>query len=695
MSDKTEVTTDRYKYWTEEFASARKNSRKWRDKGKKIVKKFLDDRGENDESEESKVNLFFANVNTLQAMLYGNVPKVEVDRKFSDANDDVARVASVIGSRILQQDIEYSGEDFSTALRCVLEDRLLPGMGTARVKYEFKEKQVQVPAQIDPATGLELAPAYTETKIVDEKVPIIYVYWDDYLYGKARTHADVPWKAYRAYMDREELIERFGEELGNKIPLNSSGTEDKRQENGDVPPTEQADVWEIWDKKTRKVEWMVEGFDQILDVQEDPLELDGFFPEPMPFTANTTTTNYVPRADYILSQDLYTEIDRLQTRITLLTDACRAVGVYDKSNAEVKRIFEEGMENDLIPCDNWALLGEKGGLKGVIDWVPIEAIVNTINTLTQMLAAKVQQLYEVTGMSDILRGSSQKYEAAATSKAKVQFASIRVQRLQEEFARFASDIQCLKMEIIQKHFQPESILLQSNIQMTPDAQFAQQAIELLKNRDLCKWRIRIRPETLALADYAQLKEDRTAYINGVSLFMQSAAPLAEMDKSVVPTLLELMKWGLAGFKGANEIEGVMDRAIKQFTDKAKQPPPPPPPDPAVEKAKIEAQISQQEHQQKMQQEQGRMANEQAEFQQKMQLEREKFQAEVARDERRFMLEMDQLREKHRMQMIELNAELAAKREIAQIQMTEKAHAAKVQMESADHAARANKSGDSD
>jgi len=680
-----------YQKWVEEFASARKNLRKWHKEAKNVVKKFRDeDRNEDDGiGGETKLNLFFANTTTLMAMLYGSVPKVSVDRKFSDPNDDQARVASLMANRILQQDIEYAGEDFATSLRAVLEDRLIPGMGGARVKYEFDEKSETVPEQRDPNTGAILAPSFTRPMITNEKVEIVYTHWEDYLYSPARTHAEIWWKAYRSFMDREELVKRFGEEIGNEIPLTSDGPGNKEVGPEGNNDTQQAEVWEIWNKRTKKVEWIVEGFPKCLDIKEDPLQLDGFFPEPPPFIANTTTSKYVPRSDYAMAQDLYNEIDTLQTRISILTEACKLVGVYDKSAVSVSRIFKEGVENELIPVDNWAMLGEKGGLRGVMDWIPIEQVAKVIEILDGRLSVKIQQLYEVTGMSDILRGSSQPYEAAATSKVKAQFASIKVQKLQEEFARFASDLQSLKLEIIQKHFQPQSIIEQSNILMTPDANLAGAAIQLLKDRSKSRWRIQIKPESLALADYAQLKADRIDYINGVSMFMQSAKPLLELDKKATPILLELLKWGLAGFKGANEIEGVMDQAIKMYTDIAKQPDQQPPPDPQAEKIKMEMQLAQQEHQTKMQQEAARMENERREFTMKSELEQQRSMDERNRDERRFQQELVQMRQKHELEMESLRMKLAVQQETAEIKMEAQSHAAAVQMESRDSQTRAD------
>lgn len=658
-----------YKRWNAEFAAARPVVKKWHKEGDKVTRSFLGKDGNTpDEGGVAdinyRLNLFHANVTTLMAMLYGNTPKVEVDRSFADAKDDIGRVAAQMATRVLQQDIQAPGSTVINVLRNALEDRLLPGMGSARCKYDYTSKITTTPAILHEETGEELAPAVDEEEITKEWVEIIYTHWKDILWSPCRTYDELRWKAYRSYMYYDQLEKRFGEDVACKIPLGSKGPfapADSDSRDIDADPRQQAEVWEIWSKDDRKVFWYVEGYTQILAEEADPLKLRQFWPDPPPMIANVTTSRYIPRSDYAIAQDLYIQINELETRIAILTRACKCVGVYDKKQEGIKRVFNEAIENDLIPVDNWAAFAEAGGVKGVIDWVPIEAVAAVIQVLSEKQNNKIQQLYEVTGMSDILRGVAQKYEAAATSEAKAQFASIRVQSLQDEFARFAGDLQSIKLEIMQRHFDPYCFREQSNVDATPDAQFADQAIELLKDPDKAQWRIKVRPETLAQADYAQLQETRMKYITGVSTFMQSAAPLAQLDKKIVPVLLELLQWGLAGFKGSNEIEGVMDRAITTFTAQANQPEQPKP-DPAMEKIKAEMEMAKQEHAAKMQQDQQKFQLEMTEMQQEAQLKREEAQAKMEQEQQKFALEMKEMLMEFQMKMQEMNQEIRMERE---------------------------------
>ena len=79
--------------WQRELQAAKESVADWHKAGEKVVRRFLDKRDAGEEL-QSRLNLFTANVQTLRSMLYGRPPMVQVSRRFADATDDVARVAS-------------------------------------------------------------------------------------------------------------------------------------------------------------------------------------------------------------------------------------------------------------------------------------------------------------------------------------------------------------------------------------------------------------------------------------------------------------------------------------------------------------------------------------------------------------------------------------------------------------------------
>ena len=562
-----------YQRWQSELSASEKMLKRWHKRGNKTIEVFTDKRGAG-ESEYFKLNLFNSTVSVMRSLLFGKTPKVDVTRRYADPDDDVARVAAEILYRLLNNDTEESGRDFATALRCSLDDRLLPGFGLARVRYELETTEREIDATFG-VDGEELTPAFTDEQILSEEVAIDYVHWRDVRWGWARNWSDLPWLAFRSYLSKDEARRRFGDKAADNLDYKVRHAANKRDSTlANVADNwQKAEIWEIWNKSDRTVYWVSLGHDRLLDKKDDPFGLQGFWPCPKAMIANLTTTLMLPVPDYYIAQDLYREVDQLQTRIATLTEAVKAVGVYDSSCEGVQRMFKEGVENDLIPVENWSQFAEKGGIKGTVDWMPIQDVVNALDKLTARRDDAIALLYQVTGLSDMMRGAatSQGRVSATEQSLKARFGSIRIQALQDEFARFASDLAALKAEVICKHFDPQTIIEQSNMTHSFDRQLLGPAIELLKSSRAASWRIAIKPENVAMTDYAQLQSERSEYINALAMFMQSASPLVQYEPAAAPVLTELLKWGLAGFKGSSEVEGIIDKAIEQMQKKGQQP----------------------------------------------------------------------------------------------------------------------------
>jgi hypothetical protein len=607
--------------WVKELQGAKRRLDKFHKLGQRIVRRFTGDCKNASEGEGAELNIFNANVSVLQSMLFGTTPQVQVSRRFADSNDDVARVSALMLQRILQLDIEAPGSTVSDVLKQCLQDRLLPGLGIARVRYEVTTEKKTVEAVYDDM-GQEIAAAYEDEVVSDEAVITDYVHWRDFAWGWGRTWATIPWVGFRAYMTRDEAIARFGEAKASKLQYQHQKIDDQDgADQQDVWAT--APVWEIWCREEKKVYW--HSGTTLLEEQDDPLGLPGFFPCPMPLIANLTTTEFKPTPDFFLAQDLYNSVDILQTRITLLTQALRVVGVYDKSNDGLKRMLTEATENDMIPVDNWAMFAEKGGMRGTVDWLPIDVIATVLEKLIAVRNDTLNLLYEVTGMSDILRGSGDQYTSAAAEKLKAKFASIRVQAIQDRFADFASQLMTFEAVIISNHFSPETIARKSNIQYSEDAKFNPElipaAIQLIKDSDAAAYRVKIRPESVAMVDYAQLKAERTEYLTALSTFLQSGQAVMKQEPGAAPFLLKLMQWGLAGFRGSDEIEGVIDRAVEAMEKKGEQPPQPTP-------EQIKAQAEQQKAQLDIQKQMMKAAQEMQAINAKLQAELMTIKAET-------------------------------------------------------------------
>ena len=557
--------------WQEELESAEKELKKFWQRGRKVIKRYMD---EDDSSEDERYNVFWANVGVLKASLYANPPKPLVKREFDDYSDDEARVAAMMMQRLLTQGMVKPEDELNVAFRNCVEDRLVPGLGQIWLRYE----------PIIENTGLG-------EQITDEYVCTDYVYWEDFWWSPCRTWEECRWVARRVFMTKKEFKKRFpriSTELVSWSRKSSAKYGDK------VSPDDygvnKTEVFEIWDRTAKTVVFLSRACKVLLDRTEDPLNLDGFFPCPKPLLATHTTSSMVPKADYLMVQSQYRRLDNLTRRIRALEDAIQASGVYDKANAELGQLLPSS-GNKMIPVDNWAMYAEKGGMKGVVDWFPIEAVVNALDKLRELKAEAKAELYELTGISDIMRGVTKERETAYAQGLKAQYSSVRLQYVQGDVAAFIQHVLRIKADIISKHFQAQTIVKNSLIEMTPDAELAETAAGLIKDAWSFAFRIQVFADTLAIPDYNAERQGRIEFIGAVGQFISQAFPLIEMEPGAAPYMLQILQWGISAFRSAQSIEGVFDKAAVAITEKLAQPQQPKP-DPAMVKAQADVQAKQ-------------------------------------------------------------------------------------------------------
>lgn len=599
--------TNRYARWKGELKTAEEDLKPWHTRASKILDLYVDKKRSTDSLVDKRFNLFAANVDTLLAAMYANLPKIEVSRRFKDMDDDVGRVGSIILERTLQQNIEKTGTSFSCVVKQAIFDRLCPGAGMVWLRIE------------------DLPDGRKQTAIE-------HVHYTDFLWSPCRTWEERRWVARKVYIDRDAGVKRFGD-IFKQVPLDRKSQLESTQRSFEDEPhivVQQATVYEIWDRKARKVLWISKNFPRILDEKDDYYGLTNFEPCPMPLFASLTTDKVEPIPDYVKAQDQYDSLDVIAQRLECLYLAVKVVGVYNKANTGIAEMLSEGTDNALIPVDNWGMFAEQGGIKGQVDWLPLDQVTAAISILSQAAEAKKQQIYELTGISDIVRGATKATETATAQQLKANFASARQQKIQQEVEAFVVEIMRIKAELELRHFPPEYFLETSNIMATQDAPYVQQALQLLQNTIAADYRITIQPESMAQIDYASEKANRMELLSTVSTYFEKAMPLSVSSPLAAQMIFTMLKFAVAGFKAGKDFEGVIDKFIQQSEQMQRQAaanPQPPPPTPQ----QLEMQLKQQEMQLKAQIEGQKLSMEQAKLQSGQQLanvELQKAQAEL-------------------------------------------------------------------
>ena len=591
MAKVREVASEVQKY-LDMFTQYDKEYAKWEGRVEKILKRYRDERTTT--TAQSHYNILWANVQTLKAATFSRMPKPDVSRRFKD-NDPVARVAALLLERALDFEITHV-DDFQRSLTSCVYDRFLGGRGTTWIRYEpIIETDDMFVSEEDEDS--DMISEYLDI----EQAPVDYVHWKDFGHSSGRTWDEVNTVWRKVYMTRKMLKERFNEEqfgdLWKQIPLDASPDDTRTKMTEGV--TKRALIYEVWDREHKCVYWISKSMNRILDQRDDPLQLEEFFPCPKPLFATLTNESLVPVPDFTLYQDQANELDTLSDRIKGLVDALKVRGFYDAANPDLNRLFTEGDNNTLIPVKNYSAFAEKGGMKGSVEFVDLNPIASALNLAYQAMGQVKQQIYDITGISDIIRGASVASETATAQQIKGQYATLRLKTYQDEVAMFASSILRIKAQIICQHFQPETILKIGGAELLSDTdkQLVPQALELLKDNPMRTFRVEVATDSMLYADESQEKQDRVEFLSAASSFLEKGAQVAQMSPDLVPLMMDMLKFGVTGFRVGRTLEGEFDTfADKEKEKQAQMAANPPQPSPEQIKAQMETQKMQAEMQ---------------------------------------------------------------------------------------------------
>lgn len=614
--------------WRREIELYEKEFDNWTTRGDKIVKRFRDDRDSQDDARR-QFSLLYANTETVAPVLYGATPKAVVSRRNKD-DAPAANLAAELAQRALNYLIERN-DMFDDAMLASVQDYQLPGRGQAWCRYEAQEEEYtprapvyarydddgeggnklsgylraddHKPVAAKAVKGLDTEEPYIEeppaARVASEDILLDYIDWHDFGHtAGARTwnEVDAVWK--HTYLTRKELVKRFGA-IGRKVTLDLPRKRARNEWRKDAAQqaTKRATVTEIWCKSEKRTIWIAKGYDEgPLEIKENMYELQGFFPCPKPLLSLTTNEQLVPVPDYAQYQDQAEEMDGLTERIALLQKSLRARGLYPGSLAEIKTLLAEAMDTELVPVGDWASLVDKGGLKDAVHWFPVQIFAEVIKVLVEIRQKVKEDAYEVTGISDIIRGQSVASETATAQDIKSRWGSIRVRKRQQAVQRFVRATLQNMFDLMCNRCGDETILAWSDAEeLNADPQALQDALALLRDQDRRRFKIDIETDSTVLVDEQAEKAERTEFLSAIGTFFQSGLPLLQAFPMLAPVIGELLLFTVRSFRPGSQMEPMIKSAMQQLVQMATAPKPPQP-DPAAqaaaEKAKAEAAATQ-------------------------------------------------------------------------------------------------------
>jgi hypothetical protein len=646
MANDKATVNHTYESWYKTIMGYERSYKRWEARVDRIVKKYKDD-SRYDRNPNARFNILWSNVQTIQPAIFARLPRPDVSRRFRD-NDPIGRVASMMLERALEFEIEHYG-DYKSAMNNAVLDRLLGGRGVAWVRYEphivgeqsgEPEDGYSVTEDADEAETPEAMEIENPERIEYECAPVDYVHWRDFGHTIARTWEEVTAVWRRVYMSRPALVERFGEEMGYKIPLDTKPDDLKQSYKSDDGVYE-AVIYEIWDKETGKVLWISKSLGKIVDERDDPLGLENFWPCPKPLYATLTTDSLEPIPDFTIYQDQARELDVLCDRIDGLINALKVRGVYDASASELQRLFSEGENNTMIPVSNWMAFAEKQGMKGAIDLVDLTPFASALMSCYQAMEQVKGQIYELMGIADIQRGQTDPSETLGAQIIKSNNAAGRLKTQQHAVVDFATSLLSIKAQIICNHFTDDTLVKISGAMQLSDTdkQLIPQAIALLRDEASKNFRIEVTSDSMIYQDEQQEKQDRMQFLAAVGGFFQQAVPLVQSQPELAPMAIEMLKFGVTAFKAGKQLEGIIDETADKLRQQAAQAEgQPKPPSPEQQKMQMTMQIEQAKMQADQQKMQAQAQLEQAKLQGQMQLEKAKQEYQAQENQLKFQLE---------------------------------------------------------
>ena len=633
------------RHWLGEISSAKKREKDYRKDGKEVIDIYSGKC-----PDKIPFNILFSNVETLLPALFSQTPRPVVQRGFKD-EDPLGKAAAMAAQRMLEFlcDTNVEGyETFDQAMRYATLDGLLPGRGVTSVKYD--------------------------AEIIDSDPPVVKWEqvcpdsrgWDKVYFGYAKKWSKVPWLAYEEFLDKEECERLFGETVTSKITFTKGEDEDDDEKGTGTGGRDDADeqgsrktalVYQIWDRSGgKRILYISPAYnDGYLKEEDDPLGLTGFFNCPRPLQFIEKSNDLLPVAMYKLYENQAKELNKITVRLGRVVEALKVRGLYDGAlGADLGRLLE-GSDNTLVPTDSASQLSTEKGLDNAIWFMPLEKL---IVVATNLVAAREQckrVIYEITGVSDIIRGQSVASETLGAQKIKESWGTMRLKRLQKEVQRYSRDVLRLMLEIAATKFSVETWASATGLPFVTSAQKQQaqmiaqmqqqQAIaqpqmpgqppaappidpeiqkalsapeweavlELLKNDMQRSYRIDIETNSTIDVEATEDQKQIGDFMNAMGQLMAGLTPMVETGGMPFEAAQSLLLAVVRRFRFGTEVE-----------DHFKNMKPPQKANPEADKAKAEMAKAQQE----MQVRQAEMQMEQQQFQAEMQMEQQKSQAEM-------------------------------------------------------------------
>lgn len=556
--------------WLDRIQQAEKREEKWIKEAEDAESAYLAGHGDNERGTVPDWNILHSNVETIVPSVYNSTPVPDIRPRHS-ARDDLSRMVSDAYERAIAMQID--DDKLDGVVEAVAQDTFVAGRGVMRLRFDADLEDI-VEVVTDPVTGEEVEQDAGQ-RVVNQRVLYEPVAWRDYREGPAKKWSDVPWVAFRHFISQKELERIRDEDMWSK---QSEGRKDAESEEKDV------DVWEIWCRESGQVYFIAETGKVVLSIEEDPLGLPQFFPMPQPIQLITATNSRTPVCPYSIYKKQAEELNRVTKRIQGILAGIKIRGGVAAGAEAIEEIARAG-DNELVPIADVEALVAAGGLDKAVMWWPVDQAIVVLRELYAAREQIKQSIYEITGISDIIRGQGMASETATAQKIKTEWGSLRIKKFQRLVERMVRDTFVLSAEIMARHFGPEGVARAAGMPLDQNLQMALDA-------GLDHYRIDVESNSTVRADTTMRREEMARFLEGTAQFFQVMAPLAAQAPQSAGVIAEIY----GSFTAQFNLGKTAEDAISQLIDLARQQGQQPQQNPGERVAQMEAQAKAQEAQ---------------------------------------------------------------------------------------------------
>ncbi len=585
-------------------------------------------------------NILFANVETIVPAVINSPPVPDIRRRFNDADPAAKTLADVIERGII---VQIDDSRLQVELEAAAQDAFLAGRGIVRIRFrsdivggEPTKEDIVDAAEEDldgegqdggsvelvdgrdtggdqgdilaPDAGSDLgtvapellAPAGPPERLENERIGFEAVSWKDYRHGPAKRWDERPWDAFRFVVSKDDEEDSFNADL-----IRSQF--DENETNAWSRSTDDICGWEIWEKKRRRVTFVSDD-GVILKTIDDPLGLKGFFPIPTPMQPIEVTGRLRPVNPFAIYRKLADQLDTITKRIDVVSRAMRVCGWYSGDQKDMEAVLNLA-DNEFAPISNGDLYAASaGGIAGAMAFWPVEKFILVLRELYAAQTQTKQAIYEITGISDIVRGASMASETATAQNIKSQWGSLRIQKMQRMMERCARDLFVMMSEILPTRFSLQTLQDMTSIPLVPEQtdtpeqlKLKQDVINLMKRPIASYYRVDVESDSTIRADLTRQKAEVSQFLTGAGAYFQAVGPLVQSGTLPADGALEIFIANARMFNLGRSVEDTLENMVKQAKAKAQQAAEQPPqPNPEVAKAQAEAQTKDQADQRRNQ-----------------------------------------------------------------------------------------------